>query len=42
MNTSDAEQRLDALRTEAMNPSGEAGVDRQHARGKLTARERIF
>jgi len=41
MNTSDAEKRLDALRAEATNPSGEAGVDRQHARGKLTARERI-
>lgn len=41
MNTSDAEKFLDALRAEAMNPSGDAAVERQHARGKLTARERI-
>ena len=41
MNTSDAEARLEALRAEAMNPSGDAAVERQHARGKLTARERI-
>jgi len=41
MNTSDAEKYLDALRAEAMNPSGDAAVERQHARGKLTARERI-
>jgi propionyl-CoA carboxylase beta chain len=41
MNTSDAERKLDALRAEAMNPSGDAAVERQHARGKLTARERI-
>ncbi len=41
MNTSDAKQRLDALRAEARNPSGDAAVARQHARGKLTARERM-
>ena len=41
MNTSDAEKYLDELRAEAMNPSGDAAVERQHARGKLTARERI-
>jgi len=41
MNTSDAEKYLDSLRAEAMNPSGDAAVERQHARGKLTARERI-
>ncbi len=41
MNTSDANQRLDALRAEARNPSGDAAVARQHARGKLTARERM-
>jgi len=41
MNTSDAEARLEELRKEAMNPSGDAAVERQHARGKLTARERI-
>ncbi len=41
MSTSDAEQRLDALRAEAMNPSGDDAVARQHARGKLTARERM-
>ncbi|MGB1376462.1 MAG: acyl-CoA carboxylase subunit beta [Miltoncostaeaceae bacterium] len=41
MSTSDAEKRLDDLRAEAMNPSGDAAVERQHARGKLTARERI-
>ncbi len=41
MNTSDAKQRLDALRAEARNPSGDAAVARQHSRGKLTARERM-
>ena len=41
MSTSDAERHLDELRAEAMNPSGDAAVERQHARGKLTARERI-
>ena len=41
MNTSDAEKYLDELRAQAMNPSGDAAVERQHARGKLTARERI-
>ena len=41
MNTSDAERYLDDLRAAAMNPSGDAAVERQHARGKLTARERI-
>ncbi len=41
MNTSDAKQRLDALRAEARNPSGDDAVARQHARGKLTARERM-
>ena len=41
MSTSDAERYLDELRAEAMNPSGDAAVERQHARGKLTARERI-
>ena len=33
MNTSDAEKYLDGLRAEAMNPSGDAAVERQHARG---------
>jgi len=34
-------QRLLALRDEAVHAGSEAAVERQHARGKLTARERI-
>jgi propionyl-CoA carboxylase beta chain len=34
-------QRLLALREEALNAGSEASVERQHAKGKLTARERL-
>ena len=33
--------RLQAMREEALNPAGEAAEEKQHARGKRTARERI-
>jgi propionyl-CoA carboxylase beta chain len=41
MSTEDKRERLRALREEAMHAGTEAAVERQHARGKLTARERI-
>ncbi len=41
MSTEDKRERLRALREEAMHAGSEAAVERQHARGKLTARERI-
>ncbi len=41
MSAADARRRLDALRDEALNAGSEQAVERQHARGKLTARERI-
>ncbi len=36
-----ANARLKAMRTEAAAPAGQAAIDKQHARGKRTARERI-
>ncbi len=41
MSTEDKRERLRALREEARHAGTEAAVERQHARGKLTARERI-
>jgi propionyl-CoA carboxylase beta chain len=37
----DKRERLRALREEARHAGSEAAVERQHARGKLTARERV-
>ncbi|HYO61217.1 MAG TPA: carboxyl transferase domain-containing protein, partial [Actinomycetota bacterium] len=37
----DAIERLQALRDEAQTAGGDVAVERQHERGKLTARERI-
>ena len=39
--TADRRRRLKELRDEARHAGTEAAVERQHARGKLTARERI-
>ena len=36
-----AAARLAAMRAESLAPAGEAANEKQHARGKLTARERI-
>ncbi len=36
-----AEQKLDAMRDQALLGGGEIAKDKQHARGKKTARERI-
>ncbi len=41
MSIEDKRQRLQDLRGEAIHAGTEAAVERQHARGKLTARERI-
>jgi propionyl-CoA carboxylase beta chain len=41
MSVEDKLQRLLALRDEAVHAGSEAAVEHQHARGKLTARERI-
>ncbi len=41
MSVGDKRQRLQDLRDEAIHAGTEAAVERQHARGKLTARERI-
>jgi propionyl-CoA carboxylase beta chain len=41
VSTEDKRARLQALREEAQHAGTEAAVERQHARGKLTARERI-
>ena len=41
MSTEGKRERLRALREEALHAGTEAAVERQHARGKLTARERI-
>ena len=41
MSTEDKRERLRALRDEAMHAGSEAAVERQHARGKQTARERL-
>ena len=41
MSAADARARLDALRDEALHAGSDQAVERQHARGKLTARERI-
>ncbi|HSJ74355.1 MAG TPA: acyl-CoA carboxylase subunit beta [Miltoncostaeaceae bacterium] len=41
MSTEDRRERLRALREEALHAGTEAAVERQHARGKQTARERI-
>ncbi len=41
MSAEEKRSRLDALRDEAFHAGSEAAVERQHARGKLTARERI-
>ncbi len=41
MSTEDRIQRLRELRDEALNPSNQRAVDRQHDQGKLTARERV-
>ena len=41
MSTEDKRERLRALREEALHAGTEAAVERQHARGKQTARERI-
>ncbi len=39
--TQERRERLAQLREEARHAGTEAAVERQHARGKLTARERI-
>jgi len=41
LSTDDKRERLRRLRKEARHAGSEAAVERQHARGKLTARERI-
>ena len=41
MSTEEKRERLRALREEALHAGTEAAVERQHARGKQTARERI-
>ncbi len=41
MSTEERRERLRALRDEATHAGSEAAVERQHARGKLTARERV-
>ena len=41
MSTDEKRERLRALREEALHAGTEAAVERQHARGKQTARERI-
>jgi propionyl-CoA carboxylase beta chain len=41
VSTEDRIQRLRELRDEALNPSNQRAVDRQHDQGKLTARERV-
>ncbi len=41
MSETDPRARLEALREEAQEPTGAEAIERQHARGKLTARERI-
>ncbi len=41
MSTADKHARLAALRREAMLGGGERRIEQQHARGKLTARERV-
>ena len=41
MSTEEKRERLKQLRDEARHAGTEAAVERQHARGKLTARERI-
>ena len=41
MSTEDKRERLRALRDEALHAGSEAAVERQHARGKQTARERL-
>jgi acetyl-CoA carboxylase carboxyltransferase component len=41
VSTEEKRERLRALREEALHAGTEAAVERQHARGKLTARERI-
>ena len=41
MSASDARRRLEEMRDAARNPSPPAAVERQHSRGKLTARERV-
>jgi propionyl-CoA carboxylase beta chain len=41
VSTEDKRERLRALREEALHAGSEAAVERQHARGKQTARERI-
>jgi propionyl-CoA carboxylase beta chain len=38
---SDPNERLEAMRAESLAPAGEAANERQHARGKRTARERV-
>ena len=39
--SSNAMERLDNLRGEALKGGGEARIEAQHAKGKLTARERL-
>ena len=41
MSVEEKRERLRALRQEALHAAAEKAVERQHARGKLTARERI-
>jgi len=41
VSSEDKRERLLALREEALNAGSEAAVERQHAKGKLTARERL-
>lgn len=41
MNTNDQLDRLRKLRAEARLGGGQARIDKQHAKGAMTARERI-
>ena len=41
MNGKDPVERLHELRARALEGGGQKAVERQHARGKLTARERV-
>ncbi len=41
MSVEEARERLQSLRDEALHAGSEKAVERQHAKGKLTARERI-
>ena len=41
MKSNDKVERLKKMRTEALKGGGEVRIEKQHAKGKLTARERL-